>query len=148
MRFQWLKDYQELEQQILYLRWNLNKSKLELDRWVNGDLANVRLDKNSRSAKLEENIEAIEKELDILYNQKEETEVLVSSFEGLDNEIVMMKYIHGKTLEEIASDLSYSYSYIKTRHAALKKYLDFTDEYIKNKVKFKYKLSRQSEGTI
>lgn len=45
MRFQWLKNYQDLEEQILFMKWNLNKSKLELERWVSGDLANVRLEK-------------------------------------------------------------------------------------------------------
>ncbi|OZS36919.1 hypothetical protein CG820_08320, partial [Enterococcus faecium] len=72
MRFQWLKDYQELDEQILYLKWNLNKSKLELNRWVNGDLADVRIEKNSRSASLEENIQKIENEIDLLEEQRKE----------------------------------------------------------------------------
>ena len=59
MRFRWLKDYQALDEQILYLKWNLNKSKLELSRWVSGDLVKVRLEKSSRASSLEENIEAI-----------------------------------------------------------------------------------------
>ena len=66
MRFQWLKDYQELENQILYLKWNLSKSRLELSRWMFGDLSNVRLEKNSRSSSLEENIAKIENEIEIL----------------------------------------------------------------------------------
>ncbi len=45
MRFQWLKDYQDLEEQLLYLKWNLNKSKLELIRWTTGDLSKVRIEK-------------------------------------------------------------------------------------------------------
>ncbi|MDT2371496.1 hypothetical protein P6Z85_15480, partial [Enterococcus faecium] len=86
MRFQWLKDYQELDEQILYLKWNLNKSKLELNRWVNGDLADVRIEKNSRSASLEENIQKIEKELELLIEQKEEMLLLIDSFSGIDNQ--------------------------------------------------------------
>ena len=78
MRFQWLKDYQELDEQILYLKWNLNKSKLELNRWVNGDLADVRIEKNSRSASLEENIQKIENELELLIEQKEEMLLLIA----------------------------------------------------------------------
>ena len=57
MQFGWLKDYKRLEEHLIYLKWNLNKSKLELIRWVEGDLVNVRLEKNSRSSYLEENIE-------------------------------------------------------------------------------------------
>ena len=74
VRFQWLKNYQDLEEQILFMKWNLNKSRLELDRWVNGDLANVRLEKNSRSSSLEENIRIIENELELL--EKEKTELM------------------------------------------------------------------------
>ena len=77
MRFQWLKDYQELDEQILYLKWNLNKSKLELNRWVNGDLADVRIEKNSRTSSLEENIQKIENELELLIEQKEEMLLLI-----------------------------------------------------------------------
>lgn len=143
MRFQWLKDYQELENQILYLKWNLNKSKLELERWVYGDLSNIRLEKNSRSARLEEKIKLIEREIESLSQQKRETIELIESFGGLDNDIIRMKYIEGKTLEEISNELCYSYSYIKSRHSHLRKCLSFVDEYIINKTKLKYKLSIQ-----
>lgn len=121
VRFQWLKDYQELENQILYLKWNRNKSKLELERWVSGDLSNIRLEKNSRSAQLEEKIMLLEKEINFLIEQKKETTTLIESFGGLDNDIIRLKYVEGKTLEEISEDLSYSYSYIKSRHSQSRK---------------------------
>ena len=80
LRFEWLKNYQDLEDQILFLKWNLNKSKLELDRWLSGDLAKVRIEKNSRSSKLEETISAIENELKILADQKEELLKIIDTF--------------------------------------------------------------------
>lgn len=129
MRFQWLKDYQDLEEQLLYLKWNLNKSKLELDRWVNGDLANVHIEKNSRAASLEENIQRIENELDLLHDQKQELLLLISNFKGIDNQIVKMKYIEGKKLEEIAEKIGYAASYVRQRHAEIRKTLDFIDGY-------------------
>ena len=95
MEFQWLKDYQELEEQILYLKWNLNKSKLELQRWVCGDLADVRLVKNSRSSSLEENIFKIEQEIELLEEQRMEMLAIINSFTGIDNEINKKKYIDG-----------------------------------------------------
>ena len=91
MRFEWLKNYQDLEDQILFLKWNLNKSKLELDRWISGDLAKIRIEKNSRSSKLEETIIAIEDELKILADQKEELLKIIDTFKGLENEIVKIK---------------------------------------------------------
>ena len=129
MRFQWLKDYQCLDEQILYLKWNLNKSRLELDRWVNGDLANVRLEKNSRSSSLEESIEKIEQEIKRLEEQKGELLSIVRSFKGLDNDIVRLKYIDGYSLEEVAEETDYSASYIRQRHAEIRKTLQFLDQY-------------------
>ncbi|MGX7134330.1 hypothetical protein [Enterococcus thailandicus] len=129
MRFQWLKDYQELEDQILYYEWNLNKSKLELDRWINGDLANVRLNNKSRSSSLEEKIEKISNELAILNQYKEEMLRLIQTFKGLENEIVRMKYIEGLSLEQVAEKTRYSASHIRKKHAEIRSKLDFLDEY-------------------
>lgn len=148
MRFQWLKDYQELDEQILYLKWNLNKSKLELARWVDGDLANVRIEKNSRSAYLEENIKKIEKELSILNEQKEEMLILIDSFNGLDNQIMYCKYIKGMTLEEISEKIGYSVSYIQKKHSELRKAIDFLDEYLIKKTNLKMKIAIQSQEKL
>jgi mannose/fructose-specific phosphotransferase system component IIA len=89
LRFQWLKDYQELEEQILYIKWNLNKSKLELNRWIYGDLSEIKIEKNSRSSSLENNIEKMLEELDRLKAQKEELLILVDSFSGVENTLII-----------------------------------------------------------
>ncbi|EMF0272165.1 hypothetical protein KI116_002137 [Enterococcus hirae] len=141
MRFQWLKDYQELDEQILYLKWNLNKSKLELNRWVNGDLADVRIEKNSRSSMLEENIQKIENEIEILEEQCQEMLAIINSFKGIDNEIIRKKYVEGCSLEIIAEEIGYSASYVRQRHADIRKTLDFLDEYEMNKVNRQNKLN-------
>lgn len=129
MRFQWLKDYQDLEDQVLYLKWNLNKSRLELSRWVHGDLAKVRLEKNSRSSSLEENIQRISREIELLEEQRTELIAIVASFKGLDNDIVRMKYIEGCSLETISEEVGYSASYVRQRHAEIRKKIQFLDEY-------------------
>lgn len=141
MRFQWLKDYQELDEQILYLKWNLNKSKLELNRWVNGDLADVRIEKNSRSSMLEENIQKIENEIEILEEQRQEMLAIINSFKGIDNEIIRKKYVEGCSLEIIAEEIGYSASYVRQRHADIRKTLNFLDEYEMNKIDRQNKLS-------
>lgn len=129
MRFQWLKNYQDLEEQILFMKWNLNKSRLELDRWVNGDLANVRLEKNSRSSSLEESIRIIENELELLEKDKIELMELIDSFSGADNQIVKLKYIDDMDVYDIADETGYSVSYIRKRHTEIRKTLSFVDEY-------------------
>lgn len=129
VRFQWLKNYQDLEEQILFMKWNLNKSRLELDRWVNGDLANVRLEKNSRSSSLEENIRIIENELELLEKEKVELLELIDSFSGADVQIVKLKYIDDMDVYDIADETGYSVSYIRKRHTEIRKTLSFVDEY-------------------
>lgn len=141
MRFQWLKDYQDLDNQIIYLKWNLNKSKLELNRWVYGDLSDVRLEKNSRSSSLEENIEKIEREIELLEEQRKEMLAIIESFKGIENDIVRMKYIEGMKLDDIAEEISYSASYIKKKHAEIRNKLDFLDEYEANVIERQSKLS-------
>ncbi|PEP81299.1 hypothetical protein CN585_31315, partial [Bacillus toyonensis] len=61
--FNWLKEYQRLEEDIAYLEYNLDKTKVELKRWIYGDLQGVRLTVASEGAKVEERMEAIEYEL-------------------------------------------------------------------------------------
>ena len=129
MRFQWLKDFQDLQDQILYLKWNLNKSKLELNRWIYGDLSDVRLDENSRSSSLENTIQLIEQEIEVLEKQSKEMLSIIESFKGIENQIVRMKYIEGLNLEQISEEIGYSASYTRKKHADIRSKLDFLDDY-------------------
>ncbi|MED3269505.1 DUF1492 domain-containing protein [Bacillus thuringiensis] len=126
--FDWLKDYQKLEERIAYLDYNLDKSKAELKRWVSGDLREVRLTAESEGAKVEERIEAIEYELAHKMNAMHDLLVLISKFKGLENKVLKMKYVDGMTLEEIAEDMNYSSSYIYKKHAEIIKRIKFAEE--------------------
>lgn len=126
--FDWLKDYQKLEERIAYLDYNLDKTKAELKRWVSGDLREIRLTVESEGAKVEERIEAIEYELANEMNAMYDLMELISKFKGLDNQILVKKYIYGMTLEQIACDLNYSPNYIKRKHAEVRKIIKFVDD--------------------
>lgn len=126
--FDWLKDYQKLEERIAYLDYNLDKTKTELKRWVSGDLREVRLTAESEGAKVEERIEAIEYELAHKMNEMHNLLVLINKFKGLENRVLKMKYVDGMTLEEIAEDMNYSSSYIYKKHAEIIKRLKFAEE--------------------
>lgn len=141
VRFQWLKDYQDLDDQIVYLKWNLNKSKLERVRWVYGDLQEVRLEKNSRASSLEENIGKITKEIELLDEQRTEMLAIINSFKGLENDIVRMKYIDGMKLDDIAAEIGYSASHIRKKHAEIRAKLDFLDDYESNASERQSKIS-------
>ncbi len=126
--FDWLKDYQKLEEEIEYLDYNLDKTKAELKRWVSGDLREVRLTAESEGAKVEERIEAIEYELAHKMNAMHDLLKLISKFKGLENKLLKMKYVDGMTLEEIAENMNYSSSYIYKKHAEIIRRIKFAEE--------------------
>lgn len=126
--FDWLKDYQKLEEEIAYLDYNLDKTKAELKRWISGDLQNVRLTAESEGAKVEERIEAIEYELAHKMNDMYKLKRLISKFRGLENKILKKKYIDGMTLEEIAESEKYSASHIYQKHAEIMRRIKFAEE--------------------
>ncbi|MGE7545053.1 sigma factor-like helix-turn-helix DNA-binding protein [Sporosarcina newyorkensis] len=127
--YEWLKDYQELEQKIEYLEFNLERSKKELDRWVYGDLAKYKLTAESDGAQLEERIEVIEYEVAHLMNDLYDMQKMMKAFKGLDSRILYLKYVDGMTLECIAEEVGYSSSHIKKRHAEIMRAMQVAKEY-------------------
>ncbi|MCU4843748.1 hypothetical protein OB992_07180 [Bacillus cereus] len=125
--FNWLKDYQKLEEDIAYLDYNLDKTKAELKRWVSGDLREVRLTTESEGAKVEERIEAIEYELAHKMNDMYKLKKLIRTFKGLENKIAYYKYVEGMTLEKIAEELNYSTQYIYNKHAAMREKVEYSN---------------------
>ncbi|EEL19704.1 HTH transcription regulator [Bacillus cereus Rock1-3] len=125
--FNWLKVYQELEQDISYLDYNLDKTKAELKRWISGDLRDVRLTSESEGAMVEERIEAIEYELAHKMNDMCKLKTLINTFKGLEHKIAYLKYVEGMTLEKIAEELNYSTQYIYNKHAAMRDKVEYSN---------------------
>ncbi|PDY76940.1 ECF-type sigma factor [Bacillus cereus] len=125
---EWLKDYQKLEDEIIYLEHDLDRSKRELKRWVYGDLQEVSLTADSEGAKLEDRIAFRERELASKMDDMYKLKRLISAFKGLENKIAYLKYVEGMTLEEIAEDLSYSASYVYKKHAEIIRRIKFVEE--------------------
>ncbi|NKC66770.1 hypothetical protein [Vagococcus fluvialis] len=128
MKYQWLKDYKTIEEQIEYLKWNLNRSELELIRWVEGDLVDVKLEKNSRASNLENDIEKLKTEIERLEQNKKEIVELVNTFEGVESKIIKRRYIDGMKLEDIADEIGYSDSYVRKKHTEIKKIMKYLDK--------------------
>lgn len=125
--FNWLRDYQKLKEDIVYLEYSLDKTKAELRRWISGDLREVRLTAESEGAKVENRIETIEYELAHKMNDMYKLEKLISKFRGLENQILKLKYVDGMTLEEIAEAVNYSSSHIKKKHAEIVRLIKFVE---------------------
>jgi len=126
--YDWLRDYQQIQEEIAYLEYNLERSQKELKRWVNGDLVGVRLTADSDGAKLEERIERIDRELQVKLLEQKNFLELINRFSGLNHKILKLKYVDGMTLEEIAEILNYSASYIYKKHAEIAKMIKFAHE--------------------
>ncbi|MGE6516654.1 hypothetical protein [Lysinibacillus sphaericus] len=127
--YEWLRDYQKLEDEITYLEHNLSRSQSELKRWVHGDLAKYKLTTESDGARLEERIEVIEYELAHKMNDLHDLRKLINTFQGIEHQIVYKRYIEGKTFGAIANDLCYSVGYIKRKHAEIVRTIKFVTEY-------------------
>lgn len=125
IRFQWLKDYQELEESTTYLKWKINRTKLELMRWQEVDLTNVKLTAELKSLDVEQMLKKLVSDLTLKKEMKASLIQLIDSLTEVESQILKKKYVEGKTLERVAEELNYSYGHIKARHAELKRRLDF-----------------------
>ena len=92
------------------------------------DLGNLKLSKESKSAKLEENIKRDEALLNEKELSMEALLIMINRFKGLDNQIIKMKYIDCKSLRDISEELNYSYQHILNRHAQIVKTIQFIED--------------------
>ncbi|BAP85516.1 phage protein [Paucilactobacillus hokkaidonensis JCM 18461] len=127
--FQWLKTYLDNEEEIANIELNLRRTEIELSRYTDGDLRNIKLSKKSNASQLEEIICEHKKLLEQDYQIRNEVMALLDRFSGIENTILKEKYINGKTLMDIADmdDIGYSYQTIKRIHAELKRRLVWLD---------------------
>lgn len=127
-KFQWLKDYQDIQQEIAYLETNLERSQNELKRWVSGDLTKYKLTAKSDGAQLEERIEFIKKTLNEKRKELSNINDFLAKFPTIDNRILFLKYIENKNLELIAEEIGYSVSHVQKRHAELVRIIHMLDK--------------------
>lgn len=123
--FEWLLDYQKLQNEIDYLEYKLDREKRELKRWSYGDLQNVRLTEGSIASGLEDRIAAMEYELAHKMNDLFDARKLISKFKGIENEILYHRYVKGLSLNEVANELGYTPGHIYNKHAEVMRKINF-----------------------
>jgi DNA-directed RNA polymerase specialized sigma subunit len=129
--YEWLSKYQEWEQKIALLDWELETYKEELRRWENpDDLGRYSLVKESKASKLEDIIDNLEYELAVQMNYRYDLRKVIYSFKGIEQHILRMKYVEGLTLKEIASELGYAYEYIRKKHSMILRTVEFKKKYV------------------
>ncbi|HDX9641470.1 TPA: sigma-70 family RNA polymerase sigma factor [Bacillus mobilis] len=121
-----LKDYQELEQDILYLEYRLEMSKNELRRQSYQDKDILLIAPGN--AKTEEILDQLKKELTYKKEQLQQLVNVVDKFKNVEHKILKLKYIDGMKLDSIAEELKYSPSYIKQKHAEIMRRIKFVEE--------------------
>ena len=128
IKYQWLQEYQKLEEEIEILKWKIRKSEVELERWCDPrDLGKVKITNESNASHLEENIKRDKAFLGEKELAMEALIIMIERFNGLDNQILKMKYIDGMTLDSIADELKYSNSYIYKKHAEVVRTIKFVE---------------------
>lgn len=129
--YEWLSKYQEWEQKIAVLDWELGTYKNELKRWKDSnDLGKYSLVKESKASKLEDIIESLEYDLALNMNNLYDLKKVIYSFRGIEQHILRMKYVEGLTLKEIASELGYTYEHIRRKHSQIINKVDFKEKYV------------------
>lgn len=146
--YEWLSKYQEWEQKIALLEWELEVYQKELKRWENkDDLGRYSLVKESKASKLENIIADLEYKLGALMNQLYDLKKVIYSFRGIEQHILRMKYVEGLTLKEIADELGYTYDHIRRKHSKILNKVGFKEKYVILKPKCHNKATAPIEKT-
>ena len=129
--YEWVNSIIAIDAELYELDISLTLNKKELSRWdsyKSGDLAKHQkfLTALRKQIKLKEVIEELTTRQEELKQQRNEIIELIDKFQGLDQQILKMKYIENLTLESIATETGYSHSYIKSKHAELMRIIRFT----------------------
>lgn len=99
-----------------------------MERWLDpNELGKIKINNESKSAKLEENIKILKVHLNEKELAMEALMIMINRFKGLDNKILKMKYIECKPIDCIAEELNYSSHYIYKRHAEIVKTIKFVE---------------------
>lgn len=122
-----------IDEELVELKINLQISKRELSRWNNyswatdGDLAKHQkfLTSLRKQSHLKDVIDELSRRVEELEKERDEIVQMIDKFNGLNQKILKMKYVDGLTLESIAEELRYSYSYIKSKHAEIMRIIHF-----------------------
>lgn len=132
--FEWVDSLLSIKSEIDNLLIAIQINKNELKRWTNycdgndGNLAKSQtfLTALRKQDELREVISELQKRLMEKQKEKEDIIKLVDKFQGLDQQILKLKYIEDMKLEAIAEELGYSYQYIKSKHAELMRIISFS----------------------
>jgi DNA-directed RNA polymerase specialized sigma subunit len=80
--------------------------------------ANTALNQSEKKIKY---LNRLKERLELLEEAKKKIDAAMNQFEGLDYKVAKMRYLDGMTLKQIASELGFSYAYIREVMSKLRK---------------------------
>ncbi|PIC75039.1 sigma factor-like helix-turn-helix DNA-binding protein [Sporosarcina sp. P17b] len=92
----WIGDYLKLRNDIYYLEFKLTDPELPKKEIVD-----------------------VRKKLDERLYREGQFKVILKSFDDLENQILIMRYAEGLTLNKVAENLGYTVQYIYNKHAKI-----------------------------
>ncbi|EIY5975320.1 sigma-70 family RNA polymerase sigma factor [Enterococcus faecalis] len=131
--YDWVNSLIAIDNELFELKLSIELNEKELFRWSNfsdsdGDLAKHQtfLTSLEKQSHLKGVIKELNQRVEQLEKEREEIIELIDKFSGLNQKILKLKYVEGLTLESIAEELNYSYSYIKSKHAEIMRIVNFS----------------------
>ncbi|ASE35348.1 hypothetical protein [Mammaliicoccus sciuri] len=123
----WIHEYKELENEYMRLLESLELITLEFDRWNKGDLfrKNNYVTVLQKKQELLLQKESVDIDIKLLKERMDNIVKVYSINNCLENKILILKHVEHKTLRQISEELGYSESYIRNKHAKIRKALNF-----------------------
>ncbi|MFF7217924.1 sigma factor-like helix-turn-helix DNA-binding protein [Mammaliicoccus sciuri] len=133
--FEWLKLYRKLDMEQETLKLKRDICMEEIDRWQTISDTRVDLGKKHDFISRIRQIDRIRDELkelndciEIIENQKKRVLKLIDKFEGVEHQILKLRYVEGMTHGEIADQLGYAEQSIKNIHSSIIKQINFASK--------------------
>ena len=104
------------------MKWKIKKleTNLRFEQLLNpNEFGEVKGTDDSIVLRLEDKIKQSTVSLEEKEQAMESLVMIIDRFEGLDNQLLKMKYIEGMTLKQIAEKLTYNYQYIINLHTSI-----------------------------
>lgn len=127
LRLVWIFEYLKLEEKCMDIIDKYDVTVAEYERWKNGDLfyKSKYLTILRHQKELLKQMNEYESEIKSIQSEMRKVVEDNRDINNIENDILIKKYTEKKSLKSIADELMFSHSYIRSKHALIRKKLDF-----------------------
>lgn len=117
-------EYTEIQENIMLIKWELSQIENRLSRNKQTDIQAIQ-ELLQRDAHRKNQLE---NKLNRYIEKQNKIQGLLDTFDELDRNILTLRYIEGYSLEDISKKLTYSESYIRKKHAELRRTIRYIEQ--------------------